>query len=170
MANAFFVRCDCRNRRFTGGKSRFLQEADGGKGIASAADELCGSAYNVFLASSSLPAAKVETGSAPATSRYSVSFSVSSVTHTDSRRKPLAWGPGDGTPYGNLADPPAALGSLPLRERNSCVRRRTKLPQATHRILPVCRLPNTPNITLLIPNTLFSFPHKFPFPPTIPYL
>ena len=45
MANAFFVRCDCRNRRFTGGKSRFLQEADGRKGIASAADELCGSAY-----------------------------------------------------------------------------------------------------------------------------
>ena len=44
MANAFFVRCDCRNRRFTGGKSRFLQEADGGKGIAIAADELCGSA------------------------------------------------------------------------------------------------------------------------------
>ena len=44
MANAFFVRCDCRNRRFTGGKSRFLQEADGRKGIASAADELCGSA------------------------------------------------------------------------------------------------------------------------------
>ena len=42
MANAFFVRCDCRNRRFTGGKSRFLQEADGRKGIASAADELCG--------------------------------------------------------------------------------------------------------------------------------
>ena len=47
MANAFFVRCDCRNRRFTGGKSRFLQEADGRKGIASAADELCGSAFDV---------------------------------------------------------------------------------------------------------------------------
>ena len=46
MANAFFVRCDCRNRRFTGGKSRFLQEADGRKGIASAADELCGSALH----------------------------------------------------------------------------------------------------------------------------
>ena len=45
MANAFFVRCDCRNRRFTGGKSRFLQEADGRKGIASAADELCGIAF-----------------------------------------------------------------------------------------------------------------------------
>ena len=46
MANAFFVRCDCRNRRFTGGgRSRFVQrEADGRKGIASAADELCGSA------------------------------------------------------------------------------------------------------------------------------
>ena len=27
--------------------------------------------------------------------------------------------------------PPAAFGSFPLRERNSCVRRRTKLPQAT---------------------------------------
>ena len=47
MANAFFVRCDCRNRRFTGGKSRFLQEADGRKGIASAADELCGSALSL---------------------------------------------------------------------------------------------------------------------------
>ena len=45
MANAFFVRCDCRNRRFTGDKSRFLQEADGGKGIANAADELCGIAF-----------------------------------------------------------------------------------------------------------------------------
>lgn len=97
-------------------------------------------------------------------------FSVPSVTRTDSRRKPLAWGPGADTPYGNLADPPAALGSLPLRERNSRVRRRTKLPQATHRILPVCRLPNTPNITLLLSNTLFPRPHKFPFPLTIPYL
>ena len=48
MANAFFVRCDCRNRRFTGGKSRFLQEADGRKGIASAADELCGSALILY--------------------------------------------------------------------------------------------------------------------------
>ena len=42
MANAFFVRCDYRNRRFTGGKSRFLQKADGRKGIAYAANELCG--------------------------------------------------------------------------------------------------------------------------------
>ncbi len=50
MANAFFVRCDCRNRRFTGGKSRFLQEADGRKGIASAADELCGIALKNALA------------------------------------------------------------------------------------------------------------------------
>ena len=49
MANAFFVRCDCRNRRFTGGKSRFLQEADGRKGIASAADELCGSALSANM-------------------------------------------------------------------------------------------------------------------------
>ena len=54
MANAFFVRCDCRNRRFTGGKSRFLQEADGRKGIASAADELCGSALNRNLTPSEL--------------------------------------------------------------------------------------------------------------------
>ena len=46
----FFVRCDCRNRRFTGGKSRFLQEADGRKGIASAADELCGSAQGKISA------------------------------------------------------------------------------------------------------------------------
>ena len=29
MANEFFVRCNCKNRRFTGGKSRFLQAADG---------------------------------------------------------------------------------------------------------------------------------------------
>ena len=48
MANAFFVRCDCRNRRFTGGKSRFLQEVDGRKGIASAADELCSSALILY--------------------------------------------------------------------------------------------------------------------------
>ena len=54
MANAFFVRCDCRNRRFTGGKSRFLQEADGRKGIASAADELCRSALNRNLTPSEL--------------------------------------------------------------------------------------------------------------------
>ena len=44
MANEFFVRCNCRNRRFAGCKSRFLQAADGGKGIASAANELCGGA------------------------------------------------------------------------------------------------------------------------------
>ena len=42
MAYEFFVRRDGRNRRFTGGKSRFLQEADGGKGVTSAAAELCG--------------------------------------------------------------------------------------------------------------------------------
>ena len=36
--------------------------------------------------------------------------------------------------------PPAAFGSFPLRERNSCVRRRTKLPQAAFRHLSVCRL------------------------------
>ena len=37
--------------------------------------------------------------------------------------------------------PPAAFGSFPLRERNSCVRRRTKLPQATPCPPPVCREP-----------------------------
>ena len=58
MANAFFVRCDCRNRRFTGGKSRFLQEADGRKGIASAADELCGSAFDVAEGFASAEATK----------------------------------------------------------------------------------------------------------------
>ena len=42
MAYEFFVRRDGRNRRFTGGKLRFLQEADGGKGATSAAAELCG--------------------------------------------------------------------------------------------------------------------------------
>ena len=39
MANEFFVRCNGRSRRFTGCKSRFLQTADGGKGIASVAAE-----------------------------------------------------------------------------------------------------------------------------------
>ena len=58
MANAFFVRCDCRNRRFTGGKSRFLQEADGRKGIASAADELRGSALNQILRTKKPPPCK----------------------------------------------------------------------------------------------------------------
>ncbi len=33
LADKFFVRCNCKNRRFTGSKSRFLQAADGGKGI-----------------------------------------------------------------------------------------------------------------------------------------
>ena len=49
MANEFFVRCNCRFRRFTGGKSRNLQAADGEKGIANAADELCGVALTVIL-------------------------------------------------------------------------------------------------------------------------
>ena len=40
--NGFFVRC--RFRRFTGGKSRNLHAADGGKGIARRAVELCGNA------------------------------------------------------------------------------------------------------------------------------
>ena len=41
----FFVRCKCKFRRFTGGKSRNLHAADGGKGIARRAAELCGGAY-----------------------------------------------------------------------------------------------------------------------------
>ena len=43
-ANGFFVRCKCKFRRFTGGKSRNLHAADGGKGIARRAAELCGGA------------------------------------------------------------------------------------------------------------------------------
>ena len=38
----------------------------------------------------------------------------------------------------NPRRPPAAFGSFPLRERNSCVRRRTKLSQATPRTPSVC--------------------------------
>ena len=45
-ANEFFVRCNGRFWRFTGGKSKNLQAADGGKGIAYAANELCGIALN----------------------------------------------------------------------------------------------------------------------------
>ena len=48
MAYEFFVRRDGRNRRFTGGKSRFLQEADDGKGVTSAAAELCGVALTII--------------------------------------------------------------------------------------------------------------------------
>ena len=40
----------------------------------------------------------------------------------------------------NPRRPPAAFGSFPLRERNSCVRRRTKLPQAAPRTSLVCPL------------------------------
>ena len=36
----FFVRFACKYRRFTGGKSRFLQDGDDGKGIAQRAAEL----------------------------------------------------------------------------------------------------------------------------------
>ena len=43
----FFVRCKCKFRRFTGGKSRNLHAADGGKGIARRAAELCGDALSV---------------------------------------------------------------------------------------------------------------------------
>ena len=42
----FFVRCKCKFRRFTGGKSRNLHAADGGKDSASRAAELCGGALN----------------------------------------------------------------------------------------------------------------------------
>jgi hypothetical protein len=44
MTNGFFVRCKCKFRRFTGGKSRNLHAADGGKDIARHAAELCGGA------------------------------------------------------------------------------------------------------------------------------
>ena len=44
LANGFFVRCKCKFRRFTGGKSRNLYAADGGKDIARRAAELCGGA------------------------------------------------------------------------------------------------------------------------------
>ena len=43
----FFVRCKCKFRRFTGGKSRNLHAADGGKGIARRAAELCGGALTI---------------------------------------------------------------------------------------------------------------------------
>jgi len=46
VTSEFFVRRDCKNRRFTGGKSRFLQDADGGKGTVNVAAELCGVALN----------------------------------------------------------------------------------------------------------------------------
>ena len=41
----FSVRCKCKFRRFTGGKSRNLHDADGGKDIARRAAELHGSAF-----------------------------------------------------------------------------------------------------------------------------
>ncbi|MCI5661315.1 MAG: hypothetical protein MR371_03630, partial [Clostridia bacterium] len=47
LANGFFVRCKCKFRRFTGGKSRNLHAADGGKDIAGRAAELCGVALSV---------------------------------------------------------------------------------------------------------------------------
>ena len=47
------------------------------------------------------------------------------------RHKPLVSGGSGGRRAAwNPRRPPAAFGSFPLRERNSCVRRRTKLPQA----------------------------------------
>ena len=44
----FCARCNCKNRRFTGGKSKFLQAADRVKFAADAAAELCGIAYTCF--------------------------------------------------------------------------------------------------------------------------
>ena len=55
MNSEFCVRYDCRNRRFTGCKSRFLQEVDGAKGTSSAAAELCG----VALTTGSKPTSTV---------------------------------------------------------------------------------------------------------------
>ena len=46
-ANEFFIRCNGRFWRLTGGKSKNLQAADGGKGIAYAANELCGIALTI---------------------------------------------------------------------------------------------------------------------------
>ena len=53
--------------------------------------------------------------------------------------------------------PPAAFGSFPLRERNSCVRRRTKLSQATPRTPSVC-----PPSTVAASNykSIKAIPHK----------
>ena len=42
VTSAFFVRGNGKNRRFTKGKSRVLQAADGGNGIVSAAAEWYG--------------------------------------------------------------------------------------------------------------------------------
>ena len=52
----FFVRCKCKFRRFTGGKSRNLHAADGGKGIARRAAELCGGALGLLLIIAPKPA------------------------------------------------------------------------------------------------------------------
>ena len=49
------ARCNCKNRRFTGGESRFLQEADCAKLVADVAVELCGIALNNDLFSSFTP-------------------------------------------------------------------------------------------------------------------
>ena len=57
-ANEFFVRCNGRFWRFTGGKSKNLQAADGGKGIAYAANELCGIA---LITVASLPDTGIDT-------------------------------------------------------------------------------------------------------------
>ena len=57
-ANEFFVSCNGRFWRFTGGKSKNLQAADGGKGIAYAANELCGIA---LITVASLPDTGIDT-------------------------------------------------------------------------------------------------------------
>ena len=58
------------------------------------------------------------------------------------RHKPLVRGGSGGRRAAwNPRRPPAAFGSFPLRERNSCVRRHTKLPHATPCPPPVCREP-----------------------------
>ncbi len=43
----FCVRYDCKNRWFTGCKSRFLQEVDGAKGTFLRVAELCGDAKEI---------------------------------------------------------------------------------------------------------------------------
>ena len=48
MASEFSVRCACKFRRLTGGKSRNLQDTYGGKGTARCAAVLCGISYIEF--------------------------------------------------------------------------------------------------------------------------
>ena len=46
--NGFFVRCKCKFRRFTGGKSKKLHAAEDGKDVARRAAELCGAGLKNF--------------------------------------------------------------------------------------------------------------------------